>query len=230
MAIRSIQGASKYVSMVLECSGGRRSGTCFLSLWYQMTWLWTTLKAMVYTIQNNLLYVAVTHLDAATTQVTYQLKILTTALFAVTMLHVRLTVMQWVSLVLLLIGVTLVQLPPELLSSKCTAASWIPHFTRLDKIFSAILAGPDLYTIFSEGKRRDSIVGLLAVGAACLLSGFAGVYFEKILKKAQASIWVRNVQLGVFGVGLAFSYTLFQDGEGAYKAYPMHHRYMITRS
>jgi len=78
---------------------------------------------MVYTIQNNLLYVAVTHLDAATTQVTYQLKILTTALFAVTMLHVRLTVMQWVSLVLLLIGVTLVQLPPELLSSKCTAAS-----------------------------------------------------------------------------------------------------------
>ena len=42
-------------------------------------------------------------------QVTYQLKILTTALFSVCMLHKKLGILKWVSLVLLMIGVTLVQ-------------------------------------------------------------------------------------------------------------------------
>lgn len=39
-------------------------------------------------------------------------------------------------------------------------------------------------------------VGLLAVLTACCSSGFAGVYFEKILKGTKATIWMRNVQLG----------------------------------
>uniref|UniRef100_A0A8D0KW16 Solute carrier family 35 member A2 n=1 Tax=Strix occidentalis caurina TaxID=311401 RepID=A0A8D0KW16_STROC len=48
-------------------------------------------------------------------------------------------------------------------------------------------------------------VGLAAVAASCLSSGFAGVYFERLLKTTGGSIWVRNVQLGAVGtaVGLA---------------------------
>nr|XP_045361113.1 UDP-galactose translocator isoform X2 [Camelus bactrianus] len=44
--------------------------------------------------------------------------------------------------------------------------------------------------------------GLAAVVASCLSSGFAGVYFEKILKGSSGSVWLRNLQLGLFGTAL----------------------------
>lgn len=42
----------------------------------------------------------------------------------------------------------------------------------------------------------SQLMGLLAVLVACFSSGFAGVYFEKILKESKQSVWVRNIQLG----------------------------------
>lgn len=62
----------------------------------------------LYAIQNNLLFIALSYLNAATYQVTYQLKILTTALCCVFMLGKKIDKHQWVSLCMLAIGVALV--------------------------------------------------------------------------------------------------------------------------
>lgn len=62
----------------------------------------------LYAIQNNLLFIALSYLNAATYQVTYQLKILTTALCSVFMLGKAIEKHQWFSLFMLAIGVALV--------------------------------------------------------------------------------------------------------------------------
>ncbi|XP_047445201.1 solute carrier family 35 member A3b [Mugil cephalus] len=146
--------------------------------------------AGIYTLQNNLLYVALSNLDAATYQVTYQLKILTTALFSVSMLGKRLGSYQWISLLLLMAGIVLVQWPTE------------SEGDSEKKVLSA----------------SSQFVGLMAVLVACVSSGFAGVYFEKILKETKQSVWLRNIQLGVFSFVFGFVGMMVYDGEAVREA------------
>ncbi|CAL8102408.1 unnamed protein product [Calicophoron daubneyi] len=140
-----------------------------------------TIKVLVpsalYLIQNNLLYVAISNLNAVAYQILYQFKIFTTAFFMVTMLGRRLLVTQWASLVLLFAGIVLSQWTGE--SKPGTSA------------------------------HTSLLVGFLAVATASVSSGFAGVYFEKILKGTAPTIWMRNVQLATFGIiiGLIGVYT-----------------------
>jgi len=156
--------------------------------------------ALLYTVQNNLLIVALKNLDAATYQVTYQLKILTTAVFSVILLNKKLTARQWISLVLLTFGVALVQLP----SHETIQQVIVPDKLPPENVPSVIKAGG----IFVQ----DHFVGLVAVLISCFSSGFAGVFYEKQLKaSAQPSIILRNLQLGVFSVLLAALAVIQQD-------------------
>lgn len=154
-----------------------------------------SIPAIIYVIQNNLLYVALTNLEATTFQVSYQLKILTTALFSVTMLQKQLSRLQWLSLLLLFVGIAVVQLQP-------TAA--VPPTTK-PPLASSL--APDAVA------KQNYILGLAAVITSAILSGFAGVYFEKLLKGTPQSLYVRNIQLGFIGV-IFGSVTMFiNDGE-----------------
>lgn len=191
----STEGVRYLSSTAVVCAEVMKLITCVILIWVEVgycikgTWRQInaeiiqkpgeTLKLLVpsglYTLQNNLLFVALSNLDAATYQVTYQLKILTTALFSVLMLGKKLDSMKWVSLLILMAGVSLVQWPKDDDGKKV-----------VDKTFN------------------DKLVGLLAVLFACFSSGFAGVYFEKLLKGSQTSVWMRNIQLGFFGTIIGY--------------------------
>ncbi|XP_046357850.2 UDP-galactose translocator-like [Haliotis rufescens] len=146
-----------------------------------------SVPSFIYTLQNNLLYVAVSNLDAATFQVTYQLKILTTAIFSVFMLKKQLSKLQWIALLILFVGVSIVQMQPT--ADKKDA--------KEEKVTT----------------EQNPVKGLIAVIISCVMSGFAGVYFEKILKGTNQSVWLRNVQLGMLGSVIGVITMLIKDGE-----------------
>ena len=127
-------------------------------------------------IQNNLQFVAASNLEAATFQVSYQMKILTTAAFSVVLLRRKLTPLKWVALLFLAIGVGIVQIQSSVAKNP-----------------SGDGPSADVHTMIP-------FKGFLAVAAACFTSGLAGVYFEMVIKNSTADLWVRNVQLSLFSL------------------------------
>ena len=69
----------------------------------------------------------------------------------------------------------------------------------------------------SETEKNNRFVGLVAVLCAACTSGFSGVYFEKILKGSQTSLWLRNVQMGLPSVIIAFLTVYAKDASAVAK-------------
>jgi UDP-sugar transporter A1/2/3 len=145
-----------------------------------------SIPAILYVVQNTLQFVAISNLPVATFQVTYQMKILTTAAFSVLLLRRRLTSTKWISLFFLASGVAIVQI-------QTNTSALAPHKPNMP-VGSAHESAP-LYTHI-----MSPLKGFGAVTAACFTSGLAGVYFEMVLKNSKADLWVRNVQLSLFSL------------------------------
>jgi len=137
---------------------------------------------LAYTIQNNLILISVDSLSAAVQQVTYQLKILAAALLSVVLLGRTIGKKRWVSLIILIAGVVLVQLPRDV---------------QLKKDLSV----------------GNAVAGFGAALGACFASGFGGVYMEMVLKRSPKSIWLRNVQLSIFGATSAVLGIMTKDSQ-----------------
>jgi solute carrier family 35 (UDP-sugar transporter), member A1/2/3 len=64
-------------------------------------WIKLMVPSILYTLQNSLQYFSMSRLSAPVFQVLYQLKIVTTAIFSVTLLARRISALQWLSVVML---------------------------------------------------------------------------------------------------------------------------------
>ena len=170
-----------------------------------------SIPALLYLVQNFLLYLALSNLSAPLFQVTYQGKLVTTAVFSVLLLpNRRYTIQQWVCLVVLSSGVAIVILAEQQQQQKQKVA------TNNENTSSA--AGPI--------DDPSLMIGLMCVAASCISSALAGVYFEMVLKDktGKVSLWMRNIQLAFFSILLAVMQGLGNhhddnDNDGHQKTY-----------
>ncbi len=149
------------------------------------------IPSLLYLVQNSVLYIAISNLTAPMFQVTYQCKLLTTAIVSVIMLQRRYSTKQWICLTLLGLGVAIV-----VLGAREDTGGSVKSVSSAEDLANA----------------QNLFAGLMAVTVACLCSAFAGVYFEKVLKhstndggnaRAPVSMWMRNVQMAFFSICIA---------------------------
>jgi UDP-sugar transporter A1/2/3 len=154
--------------------------------------------AATYTFQNNLLFTALTNLDAATFQVAYQLKIATTALFSNYMLGKAINSTKWVSLILLAIGVALAQTSQSFSGNASTK-----HPNTLVGITAVLLAcvssgfsGVYFEKLIKHTSTTDDVNQSHPVTAN---------------QPRHLALWVRNIQLGLFSMMMGIGGMLVKD-------------------
>lgn len=144
--------------------------------------LQTSVPAVLYLIQNNLQYLAVGLLDAATYTVSYQTKTLWSGIMTKFVIGKSLGGNKWMGLFLLFLGVVVVQI-----------SNLQGHGDGL------------------QGGTTQRVSGLAIIITAAAVSSSAGVYFEKILKGVNISLWTRNLHLAAFSIGTALIPLFFGD-------------------
>eukprot|EP00760_Papus_ankaliazontas_P012558 PhM_4_TR15375/c0_g1_i1/m.5763/K15272/SLC35A1_2_3; solute carrier family 35 (UDP-sugar transporter), member A1/2/3 len=169
---------------------------CLSSVLFTYDVLKFIVPAGLFTLQTFLIFVSLSHLDVMTFQVLSQTKLISAAVFSVWLLDRRLERMQWLSLLVLTLGVIFTQAPS---SSSSTSPKKHIH----DDLHSTTTAS-------------EVLMGAIACIVSGLSSSFAGVYFEKVVKTTAPSLAVRNIQLSIFGVPLSIISMLFLDGIPGY--------------
>ena len=157
--------------LAIRAGSGSMGGTCAAVsqalLRSPMELLKVCLPAALYTVQNNVIYTALSHLDPVTFQITYQLKIVSSLLCSRLLLGRPVPRVRWVSMLLLTLGVVLVQLSQQ----------------------------KDGYSSKDSEAGRNRAMGLISVLLACGCSGLAGSFMELLLKSSKTGLAQRNLQV-----------------------------------
>ena len=128
--------------------------------------------ALIYGAMNILSFVSLRNIGAGMFTIFAQCKILTTAAFSAVILHRVYSAAKWRALLALMFGVLL---------------------------FSEPIWGDSKNLYTSSNENAVVVVGVAAVLIEVTLSGFASIYFEKVIKTdpLQLTIWERNFQLAL---------------------------------
>lgn len=164
--------------------------------WGKIVWLIFNSKRIIvlvvlYSLANILTYYALARVEASVYSVLLQLKILTTAFFAVLLLGRNISLTKWRALFLLVLGCVLVASPAFNSAYGCD-----------DKSKKSVKAVSTIEYIF----------GVVAVLVMVSTSGYSSIYFEGMLKKPgeRLTIWERNFQLALYSCVLLFGMSIFE--------------------
>ena len=141
--------------------------------------------AIIYGIMNILSFVALRNIGAGTFTIFAQCKILTTAAFSALILHRHYSITKWRALISLVFGVLLFSEP--------------------------IWNKPTSTTTEQENNSPMVVIGIVAVLIEVTLSGFASIYFEKVIKldPLPLTIWERNFQLALVSSFIDIPFRLY---------------------
>ena len=144
-------------------------------------------------MMNILSFVALRNISAGMYAICSQLKVLTTAIFSSVMLNRSYSYVKWRALLSLMLGVLLFSEPV-----------WY-YVDHADKKGTSASSTTDI--------AGAAFLGTIAVLTEITLSGFASIYFEKVIKKdpEQMTIWDRNYQLAL-GSFPIYALFIFWDG------------------
>mmetsp|Transcript_12068 Transcript_12068/g.25543 ORF Transcript_12068/g.25543 Transcript_12068/m.25543 type:complete len:450 (-) Transcript_12068:49-1398(-) len=194
------------LKLLLSCifegisSGGHLLQSIRANIFSSRESLLILVPSLLYLVQNSLQHVALSNLSAPVFQVTYQFKLVTTALASAVFLNRKYAAKQWICLFSLGIGVATV-----VLGERVT-------------VVKEAVTDPAL----TENHHVQSIaLGLVAVSTACISSALASVSLERMLKATSsksatsnridgsdrtnptASLWLRNIELATFSLCIA---------------------------
>ena len=128
----------------------------------------------------------------------FQLKIFSTAAFAVVLLGRNISATKWRALLLLVIGCILVASPTFNRAVDC-AKEMKNRFLSKDNEDEQVTA-------------IESMLGVLTVLSMVTISGYSAIYFEKMLKKVgeKITIWERNFQLALYSIVLLVAIVAYE--------------------
>uniref|UniRef100_A0A1I7X548 HTH_Tnp_Tc3_2 domain-containing protein n=1 Tax=Heterorhabditis bacteriophora TaxID=37862 RepID=A0A1I7X548_HETBA len=143
-------------------------------------------------------------------EITYQMKIFTTALLMYFVLNKRLSSKQWLALGVLVIGVVDVQLvySPPINKNNIDQKPFLGLASVLIMCITSAFAGV-VSSIYSTTGNFMYFIDL----STFIIYYCLGVYLEKVLKESKVSIWMQNIRLALVGLPLSIFSMGFYEWE-----------------
>lgn len=78
-------------------------------------------------------------------------------------------------------------------------------------VLGIILVSNGKYVNMDKKQKQGEVIGILALLAQAIISGFSTVYFENVLKSGKFSLWERNLQLAIYSILFYIPKIIYDD-------------------